>query len=73
MTPGSPTYNIGSPMFPYVKMTLSNGKIFEIIAENCSDENKYIQSATLNGKELNQPWFNHSDIANGGKTCVKNG
>ena len=30
VTPGSPTYNIGSPMFPYVKMTLSNGKIFEI-------------------------------------------
>ena len=24
VTPGSPTYNIGSPMFPYVKMTLSN-------------------------------------------------
>lgn len=73
VTPGSPTYNIGSPMFPYVKMTLSNGKIFEIIAENCSDENKYIQSATLNGKELNQPWFNHSDIANGGKLVLKMG
>lgn len=73
VTPGSPTYNIGSPMFPYVKMTLSNGKIFGIIAENCSDENKYIQSATLNGKELNQPWFNHSDIANGGKLVLKMG
>ena len=73
VTPGSPTYNIGSPMFPYVKMTLSNGKIFEIIAENCRDENKYIQSATLNGKELNQPWFNHSDIANGGKLVLKMG
>lgn len=73
VTPGSPTYNIGSPMFPYVKMTLSNGKIFEIIAENCSDENKYIQSATLNGKELNQPWFSHSDIANGGKLVLKMG
>ena len=73
VTSGSPTYNIGSPMFPYVKMTLSNGKIFEIIAENCSDENKYIQSATLNGKELNQPWFNHSDIANGGKLVLKMG
>ena len=44
-----------------------------LIAENCSDENKYIQSATLNGKELNQPWFNHSDIANGGKLVLKMG
>ena len=73
VTPGSPTYNIGSPIFPYVKMTLSNGKTFEVIAENCSDENKYIQSATLNGKELNQPWFNHSDVANGGKLVLKMG
>ena len=64
VTPGSPTYNIGSPIFPYVKMTLSNGKTFEVIAENCSDENKYIQSATLNVKELNNPCFNHSHIAN---------
>lgn len=73
VTPGSPTYNIGSPMFPYVKMTMSNGKTFEVVAENCSDENKYIQSATLNGKELNQPWFNHSDIVNGGKLVLKMG
>lgn len=66
VTPGSPTYNIGSPIFSEIKMDLGNGKFFEIIAENCSEENKYIQSATLNGKELNQAWFNHSDIANGG-------
>lgn len=66
VTPGSPTYNIGSPVFSNVKIDLGNGKIFEIRAENCSAENKYIQKAKLNGKELNQPWFNHSDIATGG-------
>lgn len=66
VTPGSPTYNIGSPVFSDVKMDLGNGKTFEVKAINCSDENKYIQSAKLNGKELNQPWFNHSDIAGGG-------
>lgn len=66
VTPGSPTYNIGSPVFSNVKIDLGNGKVFEIKAENCSAENKYIQSAKLNGKELNQPWFNHSDIATGG-------
>ncbi len=36
---------------------LSNGKVFEIEAQGASDENKYIQSATLNGKEWNKPWF----------------
>ncbi|MDR0572440.1 MAG: glycoside hydrolase family 92 protein [Tannerella sp.] len=66
VTPGSPTYNIGSPLFENIKIKLTNGKIVEIEAKNCSAENKYIQSATLNGIELNQPWFNHRDIENGG-------
>jgi len=66
VTPGSPTYNIGSPLFEHIKITLTNGKTVEIEAKNCSAENKYIQSATLNGIKLNQPWFNHKDIENGG-------
>lgn len=70
VTPGSPTYNIGSPVFRNVKMTLSNGKTFEIEAKNYSGNNKYIQSATLNGKEWNQPWFSHSDISEGGKLVL---
>ena len=70
VTPGSPTYNIGSPVFEHVKMNLENGKVFEIEAVNCSEENKYIQSATLNGVEWNKPWFSHSDIANGGKLVL---
>ena len=28
VTPGSPTYNIGSPMFTDVKVNLGNGKTF---------------------------------------------
>ncbi|WP_280743941.1 MULTISPECIES: GH92 family glycosyl hydrolase [unclassified Parabacteroides] len=66
VTPGSPTYNIGSPSFPYVKVDLGNGKSFEIKANNASPENKYIQSAKLNGKTLNQAWFGHNELANGG-------
>jgi predicted alpha-1,2-mannosidase len=70
VTPGSPTYNIGSPLFSNVKMKLSNGNIFEIDAQNCSGENKYIQSATLNGVEWNKPWFSQEDIINGGKLTL---
>ena len=70
VTPGMPAYNIGSPLFPYAKMTLSNGKVFEVEAQHCSARNKYIQSATLNGKEWNKPWFSHSDIENGGKLVL---
>lgn len=51
-------------------MTLTNGKVFEIEVLNCSDENKYIQSATLNGVTWNKAWFSHSDIENGGKLVL---
>jgi len=70
VTPGSLTYNIGSPLFTDVKVRLGNGKVFEIVAKNCSEENKYIQSAILNGKIWNKPWFNHSEIANGGSLLL---
>lgn len=66
VTPGSPTYNIGSPLFTDVKIDMGGGNTFEIKANNASTENKYVQSARLNGTTLNQPWFNHSDIASGG-------
>lgn len=66
VTPGSPTYNIGSPVFTDVKIDLGNGNTFEVKANNASEENKYVQSARLNGKVLNQPWFQHSDIVQGG-------
>ncbi|NDV60339.1 GH92 family glycosyl hydrolase [Bacteroides sp. 519] len=70
VTPGLPSYNIGSPLFSSAKINLSNGKVFEIVVENYATENKYIQSATLNGKEWNKPWFAHTDIENGGKLVL---
>ncbi len=73
VTPGMPVYNIGSPMFDRVKMDLGNGKFFEVEAVNNSAENKYIQSATLNGKEWNKPWFNHSDLISGGNLVLQMG
>lgn len=67
VTPGVPVYNIGSPVFENISVKLSNGKSFTISARNNSDKNKYIQSATLNGKVWNKPWFTHSDLVKGGK------
>ena len=70
VTPGFPAYNIGSPLFTRAQITLSNGKVFEIEAQGASDENKYIQSATMNGKEWNKPWFSHDDLKEGGKLVL---
>ena len=73
VTPGLPIYNIGSPLFEDVQVSLPSGKVFRIIAKNCSDTNKYIQSARLNGKQWNKPWFSHDDIKNGGTLELKMG
>jgi predicted alpha-1,2-mannosidase len=66
VTPGIPTYDVGSPIFDKATIHLRNGKDFVIIARDTSHENKYVQSIVLNGKPLNQVWFRHADIANGG-------
>ncbi|MGV8137771.1 MAG: GH92 family glycosyl hydrolase [Mangrovibacterium sp.] len=73
VTPGLAGYSMGSPVFKQVKIHLGNGKVFEIEAPNASFDNKYIQSATLNGKKLNSHWFNHADLAKGGKLVVEMG
>jgi len=70
VTPGTASYNIGSPLFSSVKVNLGNGKTFEIEAQNCSESNKFIQSAKLNGKTWDKPWFSHSDILKGGKLVL---
>ncbi|MEN6323694.1 MAG: glycoside hydrolase family 92 protein, partial [Proteiniphilum sp.] len=73
VTPGSPEYSIGSPFFNHARIDLGNGKFFEIEAVNNSPENKYIQSATLNGKPLNKPFIHHNEIMKGGKIIFKMG
>ena len=71
--PGSPVYEIGSPLFARTVIRMGNGKDFTIIANHASAQNKYIQSAQLNGHPLNTPWFWHADIANGGTLVLQMG
>ena len=71
--PGRPIFDIGSPVFDEVTINTGNGKTFVIEAKNVSAQNKYIQSATLNGEPLNKPWINHSDIVRGGKLVFQMG
>jgi predicted alpha-1,2-mannosidase len=73
VTPGSTSYAIGSPLFSKATIHLENGKSFVFQADNNSTSNVYIQSATLNGQPLNQPWITHDDIVNGGTLIFKMG
>lgn len=71
--PGSPVYEIGSPIFEKSSIRMANGREFTVIANHVSARNKYIQSAQLNGKSLDKPWFAHAAIANGGTLVLEMG
>jgi len=67
VAPGRPVYDIGSPLFKRSVIDIGGGKTFTVESINVSRENKYIQSATLNGKKLDSPWFTHEELMQGGK------
>jgi len=71
--PGSPVYEIGSPIFEKTSIRMANGKEFTIVAHHVSAHNKYIQSAQLNGKPLDRAWFSHAAIAEGGSLVLEMG
>jgi len=66
VTPGSAEYAIGSPIFGIASIDVGNNKIFTIKTRNNIKENKYIQSATLNGKPFSRCWISHKEITDGG-------
>lgn len=59
-------YYIGSPLFEEITFQLGGGKTLVVKAKNADEENKYIQSAGLNGQPLDTPRFDHRDIKDGG-------
>lgn len=67
VTPGMPMYVIGAPVFEQASIELPNGKTFRVICSNYSPDNKYIQSAKLNGEIWNKSWFSHDELMKGGK------
>src|SRR5258708_971904 len=66
VTPGVPTYDIGSPAFDRVTISLHNGKTLRIVTKNNSRDTKSAKTFRLTGKPLEQVWFRHADIVNGG-------
>ena len=66
VTPASNQYIIGAPLFDKASIQLENGKTFTIQANNLSDENIYIATATLNGISHPYSYITHEDIAKGG-------
>jgi predicted alpha-1,2-mannosidase len=65
LNPASAEYMIGSPLFTRMSLRLDNGKTFTVIADNNNATNQYIQSATLDGKPLNEPIITYAQIMQG--------
>ena len=66
VTPGTPRYQIGSPLFDRATLHLPSGRQFRITAKGASSGMKYIRSATLNGRPLNRYWLTHGELLAGG-------
>ncbi|MEP7107705.1 MAG: GH92 family glycosyl hydrolase [Ferruginibacter sp.] len=66
----TPVYEITSPIFDDINIKLDpvyyKGKNFHIKTYDNSAVNMYIQKVLLNGKPLNNCWFDHAEFARGG-------
>ena len=76
--PGSDRYWLGSPLFDKASIkvgTDSKGHdiIFNVIANNNSEQNRYIQRVTLNGEEYKKGYIVHKDIVRGGDLVLNMG
>lgn len=67
VNPANGIYDFGTPQFDTVILQLENHREFKIIADNLSDENFYIQSVRLNGKNYDKTYIKHADIMAGGE------
>ncbi len=66
VSPGSPVYAFGTPLFPEMRYKLENGKTFTIRAKNVSPKNSYVLNAKLNGALYKKAFITHDQIMSGG-------
>lgn len=68
---GHSYYLINSPMLKQTVFNFEDGKKFKIVAKNLSAKNRYIKSATLNGKPHDRAFIEHADVVSGGELVLE--
>ena len=63
--PGSNQYVIGAPLFRSVTLQLENGKQVRFATKDNSQNNRYIDEITLNGKTYDKNFFTHDELMDG--------
>lgn len=66
--PGVAGFVVGSPLFSSATIHMANGNVLHLEAPAASDENRYVQSLTLNGEDYNDsPWIPFGALSGGAK------
>ncbi|MFP4470786.1 MAG: glycoside hydrolase domain-containing protein, partial [Bacteroidales bacterium] len=65
--PGSEDYAIGSPLVESATIDMGRRRKLEIIVDNQSPDNVFVQQVSLNGRVIEDWKFAHRDIAKGGE------
>ena len=65
LNPVGGRYEIGSPLFPEVRMRLENGKVFMVKAPGLDDKNIYVRSVKIDGRPYHKSYITHEQIMAG--------
>lgn len=63
--PVSGRYEIGTPLYPEVKLRLAGGRTFTVLAPGVSRKNCYVRSVKLDGKPYDKSYITYGQIAGG--------
>ncbi|HCO68931.1 MAG TPA: alpha-mannosidase [Dysgonomonas sp.] len=63
--PGTDEYILGSPLFRKMTLHLENGKKVIVNAENNNQNNRYVNSMQVNGKDYSKNYLTHDMLMNG--------
>ncbi|NND06237.1 MAG: glycoside hydrolase family 92 protein [Saprospiraceae bacterium] len=73
VNPAEGVYVIGTPMFKKATLDMGNGRDFIVRVVHLNEENKYIQSATLNELPLTRSYLYHYELEEGGELILEMG
>lgn len=66
VTPGTPAYVLGSPLFNSITLSLPGNKKFIVKALNNNADNHYVRQVQLNNETWNKTWIPHNIFQTGG-------
>jgi predicted alpha-1,2-mannosidase len=67
VNPADGNYVLGSPLVKEARLKVGEQKYFEVVAENNSTDNKYVQQVYLNEEPLQRSYITHQEVMAGGQ------